>query len=103
MTTQMFMTLLFGYTIFTGLIVEAIKKVVTDKSNRPWNLVSLIVAVVLGLVGTLTYYQLSGIGFSVNNVILAVILGFMSGLCSQVGFDKVKQTLTQIGIKEESR
>ena len=74
-----------------------IKKLL-DEANRKYasNLLAFIVAIVIGTVGTLVYYQLYGIAFDVNNIICAVLLGILSGIGAMVGFDKVKQFIGQI-------
>lgn len=96
MTTQMFIILLTAYSAISGLIVEAIKKLINDKANLSYNLLAIIVSLVLGVGGTLTYYQLSGVPFTVNNVIYSVLLGLASGVGSMVGYDKVKQLIQQL-------
>ena len=85
MNTNTFIMLFAIYSIATGLVVETIKK-----------LLDFIVAIVIGTVGTLVYYQLYGIAFDVNNIICAVLLGILSGIGAMVGFDKVKQFIGQI-------
>ena len=97
MNTNTFIMLFAIYSIATGLVVEAIKKLL-DEANRKYasNLLAFIVAIVIGTVGTLVYYQLYGIAFDVNNIICAVLLGILSGIGAMVGFDKVKQFIGQI-------
>lgn len=96
MTVTMFLILLSAFSVITGLVTEAIKKIVTDKANLPYNIVALVVALIVGGVGTGVYYQLTGIPFTANNIIYMVLMGFASGLCAEVGFDKVKQAIEQI-------
>ena len=55
--------------------------------------VALATFAVIGLVGTLLYYQLGSIHFSTNNVIYAVLIGLASSLVSQLGYDKVKEAI----------
>ena len=64
----------------------------------PYNIVALIVALVVGVIGCAIYYQFYSLPFNVNNVICMILMGLASGLCSMVGFDKVKQALQQCGI-----
>lgn len=96
MTVTMFLTLLSAFSILSGLVVEAIKKIISNKVNLAYNLVALVVALIIGCGGTLIYYQLTGIAFTVNNVIYAVLMGFASSLVAEVGYDKVIQTIKQI-------
>ena len=62
MNTNTFIMLFAIYSIATGLVVETIKKLL-DEANRKYasNLLAFIVAIVIGTVGTLVYYQLYGI------------------------------------------
>lgn len=96
MNTTMFLILLSGFSVLSGLVTEGIKTIVTDKVNLSYNIVALITALIVGGGGTVVYYQLNAIPFTVNNVIYAVLMGFASGLVSMVGFDKTKQAIEQI-------
>ena len=97
MNTNAFIMLLTIYSIATGFVVETIKKLL-DEANKKYasNLLAFIVAIVIGTVGTLVYYQLFGITFDANNSLCAVLLGILSGVGAMVGFDKVKQFIEQI-------
>ena len=97
MNTNAFIMLLTIYSIATGFVVETIKKLL-DEANKKYasNLLAFIVAIVIGTVGTLVYYQLFGITFDANNIICAVLLVILSGVGAMVGFDKVKQFIEQI-------
>ena len=99
MTTQIFLFLLTGFSVISGLVTEAIKKLVSDKTNLSYNVLALCVALVFGGVGCGLYYQLNGIAFTVNNIIYIILMGFASGLVSMLGFDKVKQAIIQITSK----
>lgn len=100
MTTTMFLMLLSAFSVLSSLVTEGIKKAISDKTNLSYNIVALVVALVIGGGGTAVYYQLNEIVFSVNNIIYAVLMGLASGLVSMVGFDKVKQAITQLTNKE---
>ena len=96
MNASLFLILLSVFSVISGLVTEAIKKIVNDKANLSYNLVALIVALIVGSVGCGTYYQLNGILFTVNNIIYMVLMGLSSGLTATVGYDKVKQTIEQL-------
>lgn len=100
MTTTMFLMLLSAFSVLSSLVTEGIKKAISDKTNLSYNIVALVVALVIGGGGTAVYYQLNEIVFNVNNIIYAVLMGLASGLVSMVGFDKVKQAITQLTNKE---
>lgn len=95
MNTTMFLILLSAFSVLSSLVTEGIKNITTDKVNLSYNIVALVTALIIGGVGTAVYYQLHTIPFTTNNVIYIVLMGLASGLCSMVGFDKVKQTIEQ--------
>ncbi len=100
MNTTMFLILLSAFSVISGLVTEGIKNLATDKVNLSYNLVALVTALIIGGGGTAVYYQLNTISFTMNNIIYMVLMGLASGLCSMVGFDKVKQAITQITNKK---
>ena len=89
MTVEMFLALLLGLSTLASLITEAIKKIF----NSDGNITSFIVSIVAGLTGTLIYYQLAAIDFSLNNMIYAILMGLASSLVSQLGYDKIKEAI----------
>lgn len=99
MTTSDFLILLSSFSVISGLITEAIKKLVNDKANLSYNVLALCVALIVGCVGCGLYYQLNYICFSVNNIIYMILMGFASGLVAMLGFDKVKQAVIQLTSK----
>ena len=101
MTTTTFLTLLSAFTVLSGLTTEGIKKLISDKANLSYNIVALVVALVIGGAGSAVYYQLNAIPFNLDNIIYLVLMGLASGLCSMVGFDKIKQAIEQITSKKD--
>lgn len=101
MTTSTFLMLLSAFSVISGLVTEAIKKLIKDKANLSYNLIALVVALIVGSVGCGVYYQLNGIMFTVNNIIYIILMGFASGLVATLGYDKVKQCIIQISGKTE--
>lgn len=99
MTTTTFLMLLSAFSIISGLVTEAIKKILTEKANLSYNLLALIVALIVGGVGCGIYYQLNGILFTINNVIYMILMGLTSGLTAMTSYDKVKQMVLQITSK----
>lgn len=89
MTVEMFLALLLGFSTLASLTTEVIKKLFSADGN----VTSFIVAIVIGLIGTLIYYQLATIDFSLNNMIYAVLMGLASSLVSQLGYDKIKEAI----------
>ena len=101
MTTTTFLMLLSSFSVLSGLVTEGIKKLISDKANMSYNIIALVVALVIGGVGSAVYYQLNAIPFNLNNIIYLVLMGLASGLCSMVGFDKIKQAIEQITSKKD--
>ena len=99
MTTTTFLMLLSSFSVLSGLVTEGIKKLISDKANMSYNIIALVVALVIGGVGSAVYYQLNAIPFNLNNIIYLVLMGLASGLCSMVGFDKIKQAVEQLAGK----
>ena len=93
MTTELFLVLLAGFAILSSLITEGIKGLVDNQVAS--NVLAVVVALVVGIVGGAVYYQLNAIAFTVNNVIYLVLLGLFGALTSMVGYDKVKQAIEQ--------
>ena len=100
MTAPMFLMLLAAFSSISGLITEGIKKLISDKKNLSYNLLALIVALIVGGVGCVIYYQLTGIPYTINNIIYIVLMGLASGLSSMVGYDKIKQMIQQFAKNE---
>ena len=96
MTTTTFLMLLSSFSVLSGLVTEGIKKLISDKANMSYNVIALVVALVIGGAGSAVYYQLNAIPFNLDNIIYLVLMGLASGLCSMVGFDKIKQAVEQI-------
>ena len=101
MTTTTFLMLLSSFSVLSGLVTEGIKKLISDKANMSYNIIALVVALVIGGAGSAIYYQLNAIPFDINNVIYMILMGLASGLCSMVGFDKIKQAIEQITSKKD--
>lgn len=89
MTVEMFLTLLLGFSVLASLVTETIKKLFSADGN----ITAFIVSIVIGLAGTLIYYQLGSIEFTFNNVIYAILMGLASSLVSQLGYDKIKEAI----------
>lgn len=89
MTVEMFLVLLLAFSTLASLATEALKKLFSADGN----ITAFIVSIIVGLVGTLIYYQLATIDFSFNNIIYAVLMGLASSLVSQLGYDKIKEAI----------
>ena len=55
MTVEIFLMLLLGFSTLASIVTEAIKKVF----NVDGNIAAFTISIVIGIVGTLVYYQLN--------------------------------------------
>ena len=98
MNSGFLLTALAVISALTSLTVEALKKILNEKSIRySSNLLAAIVSVVLTIaicVGGVLY---SGVPFTIQEVIIMIAMTFLSFLSSTVGFDKIKQLFDQLG------
>jgi uncharacterized membrane protein YkgB len=89
-TFEIFLTGLMVVSTLTGLVTEAVKKIL-DEHNKTYrsNTLAGIVAVVLSLLVGAGYIILASVTFNAQIVVCIVALMFLSWLCSMVGYDKV--------------
>ena len=93
MTVELFM-FLFGFgSIVSALLTQAVKQAFKDLSS---NVIALIDAVVVGVLGTGAVYILMGIEWSFANIVCLALMSFSIWLGSMVGYDKVMQTIGQL-------
>lgn len=85
----------------TTLTVEGIKKILDEKQVQySSNVLAIIVALVLTVVGSILYIVYFNIAVTAQVVVIIICLVFLSFLVATVGYDKVKQLLEQLGKKE---
>lgn len=99
MTITLFIFILTIGSAVTSLLTEAIKKW-CENAHKEYsaNVLALINAIVVGLVGTIIAYLLMGIPFTLNNVICMVLMTFSVWIGSMIGYDKVIQLIQQIKV-----
>ncbi len=93
MSVETFLTLLLFFSTISGLATEALKKVF---EKAPCNLLAMLTAIAVSILGMAAYMGISGMDITIIKLIWCIIMGLASGLCSMVGYDKVKQAITQI-------
>jgi hypothetical protein len=94
MTIELFITLFGIGSVISSLLTETLKQTFTKISS---NVIALIDAVIVGGVGTFVYYILTGAEITPINALYAVLMALCVWVGSMVGYDKVMQTLKQIG------
>ena len=92
MSIPMFLAIFGICAIATGLITEAIKKLISDKTP---NLVALITALITGTGGTAVYYVFNQIPFDLTNILAMILMGLAVAIGAMVGYDKVVQGIKQ--------
>lgn len=95
-----FETFIIGLTVvttLTGLVTEAIKKILNGK-NKTYcaNTLAGIVAAVLSVFVGIGYAIIASVAFSSQYIVCVIALAFVSWLCAMVGYDKVFQAIIQI-------
>ena len=97
MTVTLFVFLLTFYAALTTVITEGIKNTfMVDAETKWFSLVALIVALIVGIVGTFVFYLYNHAPINLENVISAILLGLASALTSMVGYDKVHDVLKML-------
>lgn len=101
-TFEVFMLGLLVTSVLTGLVTEAIKKVLAehDVSYRA-NTLAGLVALMLSAAICIGYVVMTGIAFTSQIVVCFVAQVFMSWLCAMVGYDKVVQAISQFKTRGE--
>ena len=89
-TIDVFLVGLMIVSTLTGLVTEAIKKIVAERNGayRPNTIAGIVAAVLSAGVGV-GYTLFAGLTFSTQIIVCIVALIFMSWLCAMVGYDKV--------------
>lgn len=93
------MILLLACSAFTALVTEAVKKTVGDV--LPSNILVAVVSVVVAGLICAGYVVMYDVALTTKTWVEIIALIILSWLCAMCGFDKVKQTILQIGAKDE--
>lgn len=97
MEYETMLMLLLIVSILTGLVTEAIKNTL-DESCKVYqaNILAGITAMVLSVALGVGYAVLTATAINAKYAVWLIALVFLSWLSAMVGYDKVKQTITQI-------
>lgn len=100
MTVTVFLILLTIYATATSIITEAAKKFLDgQKIAYASNVLVLAIAVIVGCGGTAIYYVNYQVPFTALNSVYLALMGVANWVGAMVGYDKVKQAISQIGQK----
>lgn len=99
---QTFLLGLLIVSTMTGLVTEAVKKVLVEHnktyhSNTLAGYMALIVSAIFGV----GYVLITNIGFNTQIIVCLFALVIMSWLCAMVGYDKVIQAISQFKTTKE--
>lgn len=97
MTVEMFLILLTILSTLTSLCTEGVKALLDSwQVKYASNIVVLAVAVIVGGFGTVIFYLLSGYAWTVTDIVCIPLMMLTNWLGAMLGYDKVKQAITQI-------
>ncbi len=83
--------------VLTNIISQVLKKMTWDKI--PTNCLVIVISIALTLVAFFAYCQIKSIAVVWYMVVGAIVLGFLVAYAAMFGFDKLRETLGQIGKK----
>jgi len=93
MTNETFMSLLLIISVFTSLCTEAVKKQIECANN----VLAGGVALIVGVVTCVGYVICTGAPVDAKLVFSFFVLCVIGWMCSMLGYDKVIQTIKQLG------
>ena len=93
MTIQLFLYLFTIGSLAASLLTETLKKAFVSASA---NVIALVNAIIVGVLGTVAAYILMGIAFTAQNVICIILMTVCIWIGCMCGYDKVMQTISQI-------
>ena len=97
MNITLFIALLVMFSTITSLLTEAFKKILDGATIKySSNILVVIIACIVGICGTGIYYVLSGIDFTLVNIVCMPLMGLTTAVGSMVGYDKVIQAIKQM-------
>ena len=97
MNTEFLFKALALIAVLTSLTVQALKKIFNEKQiNYSSNLLAAIVAAFLSACVCVGYVLYTGIGFTIQTVLVICAMVYLSFLASTAGFDKIKQMYEQL-------
>ena len=101
MTVTVFLIILAACAAITSLLTEGIKKFLNEQNvTYASNVLVLIVAVIVGCGTTVLYYVNYSVPFNALNSVYLALMGVANWLGATLGYDKVRQTISQIGAKD---
>lgn len=104
MTVTVFLVILSMSAAVTSLLTEGIKKFLDEQRiSYASNVLVLMIAVIIGCGATALYYVNYEVPFNALNSVYLALMGIANWLGATLGYDKVRQTIVQIGERESRR
>ena len=101
MSVSLFVTLLTMFSLVTSLSTQFIKKILDDMGKTySSNVLVAIIGCIVGICGTGVYYILCSVEFNLINITCMILMGLASSMGASLGYDKVLQTIKQLGINK---
>lgn len=102
MNITLFTALLVAFAAVTSLCAEAAKKLLDELGVQyASNILVTALSLIIGTVGTGIYYILFSVEFNLINIVCMPLMGLATAIGAMVGYDKVIQTIKQLGFKNE--
>lgn len=96
MNMESFVFVLLVVSSLTGLVTEAVKKVLNERNVKYYsNTLTGICSCIVSLCISIGYISYNELAFDGKTITTTLALIFLSWLCAMTGYDKVIQTLTQ--------
>lgn len=98
MFTTTIMALLAVFAALTSLLTQGLKMFLDEMKIRyASNILVLVCSLIIGCSGTALYYVNYQVPFNALNSVYLALMGIANWLVSMLGYDKVKQAVSQIG------
>ena len=98
MTVETFLLLLTILSVVTSLFTQGLKQFLDSlKITYASNVLVLIVAIIVGGIGTAFFYMWNDIAWTSLNVICIFLMMCANWLGAMIGYDKVIQAIKQMG------
>ena len=100
-TTDIFLIGLMLVSTLTGLVTEAVKKIIAERNveYRPNTIAGIVAAILSAGIGV-GYTVIAGIAFTAQIIVYIVALMFTGWLGAMVGYDKITDLFTKSNKKD---
>lgn len=93
MTVELFIYLFTIGSVASSLLTQALK---AYNKNLASNILALVSAIMVGILGTCSAYILMGIAFTIQSSLCIALMSVCIWVGSMVGYDKIMQLISQM-------